>query len=173
MFIVTFIILSLSKHCKELCHRSFLRISRRLGQEIGFTKKLFHAVVASSRIARIAVKEGVHYAAMRLLAIISVLAISSCVQFHDQLLSATKSLDSFESRTLNQTDPNTYIQAHIPAGQWPLQTWDLTSLTLAAFFYHPDLDGARRLGQRVASLARNKSFAKWRLGTYYLRKSVS
>jgi len=81
----------------------------------------------------------------RLLAIICVLAISSCVQFHDQPLSATKSLDSFESRTLNRTDLNTYIQAHIPvpAGQWPLRTWDLTSLTLAAFFYHPDLDVAR------------------------------
>ena len=79
----------------------------------------------------------------RLLAIISVLTISSCVQFHDQPLSATKSLDSFESRTLNQTDLNTYIQAHIAAAQWPLQAWDLTSLTLTAFFYHPDLDVAR------------------------------
>src|SRR4030042_2404460 len=79
----------------------------------------------------------------RLLAIISALMISSFVQFHAQPLSASKSLDSFESRTLNRTDLNTYIQAHIPASQRALQAWDLTSLTLTAFFYHPDLDVAR------------------------------
>ncbi|MCL5270448.1 MAG: TolC family protein [bacterium] len=68
---------------------------------------------------------------------------TGCARFHDRPLSAAGKLDNFEARTLDRADLKEYLQAHIGAAQWPLQTWSLTDLTLAAFFYHPSLDVAR------------------------------
>ena len=71
------------------------------------------------------------------------LAATGCTRFQDRPLSASGNLDAFESRTLDRDDLKTYVQANITTAQWPLKTWDLAGLTLAAFFYHPDLDVAR------------------------------
>lgn len=71
------------------------------------------------------------------------LMTTGCTLFHDQPLSPTQNLDAFESRTLDRADLAVYMKANPQVVQWPLPTWSVTDLTLAAFFYHPDLDVAR------------------------------
>ena len=79
---------------------------------------------------------------MRWMALL-LLTAAGCAQYHDRPLSLSGNMDAFEARTLDRADLKAYLQAHVPAAQWPIDTWDLTDLTLAAFFYHPDLDVAR------------------------------
>ena len=68
---------------------------------------------------------------------------AGCVHFRPSPLSAARSLDAFEARTLDRPDLGNYLKTNSLAASWPLTRWDLPSLTLAAFFYHPDLDVAR------------------------------
>ncbi|HNY28289.1 MAG TPA: TolC family protein [Candidatus Sumerlaeota bacterium] len=72
-----------------------------------------------------------------------VLATAGCARFQDRPLSASRNLEAFETRTLDREDLKTYLQATVPVSEWPPKTWNLTELTLAAFFFNPDLDVAR------------------------------
>lgn len=60
-------------------------------------------------------------------------------------LSPTETALEYESRTL--TDPLVELYVKRTSGyesvSWPPSAWDLDLLTLAAFYYHPDLDVAR------------------------------
>ena len=66
-----------------------------------------------------------------------------CVQFQDKPLIPSKNLKTFESRRLDNPELKAYMQANSDLKDWPLITWDMSDLTLAAFFYHPSLDVAR------------------------------
>jgi outer membrane protein, heavy metal efflux system len=70
---------------------------------------------------------------------------TACVVYHDRPLEPGRAAAAFDSRTLDGADIRAFLTAvvgHEPA-EWPLATWDLESLTLAAFFFHPDLEVAR------------------------------
>jgi len=69
--------------------------------------------------------------------------IGGCVTYQDRPLSGTKTLDDFGSRTLDGQDLRGYLQEKLNVRQWPLTTWNSAALTLAAFFYSPELDVAR------------------------------
>ena len=51
----------------------------------------------------------------------------------------------FETRTLDNPRLGEFIEAslHRQISPWPPESWDLTTLTLVAYYYHPDLDIAR------------------------------
>ncbi len=70
---------------------------------------------------------------------------AACVRFHPEPLSPDRSADQFEARTLDAAGLRSYLEATTghPLEAWPLPAWDLSSLTLAAFYYQPDLDVAR------------------------------
>jgi len=53
--------------------------------------------------------------------------------------------DEFESRTLDNSRLREFIESYLHHGisQWPPEQWDLPTLILAAYYYHPDLDSAR------------------------------
>jgi outer membrane protein TolC len=54
---------------------------------------------------------------------------------------------AYESRSLEQPGLTAFLQSAMPNRQWPPENWDLTALTLAAFYYQPELDVFRaRLG---------------------------
>jgi cobalt-zinc-cadmium efflux system outer membrane protein len=74
---------------------------------------------------------------------VPLLTIAGCATYQDRPLSGPKTLDDFESRTLDGPDLQAYIQEKLDAGHRPLATWNLPELTLAAFFYSPELDVAR------------------------------
>lgn len=68
---------------------------------------------------------------------------SGCIHFAPRSVSPSGMLDAFESRALDRADLHAYLCTNGLAASWPLEHWSLPSLTLAAFFYHPDLDVAR------------------------------
>ena len=84
---------------------------------------------------------------MKIIAIsyLVVVLLSSCASFEPQPLSPADTIASYESRTLDNPDLQAFIQKNIKheLPTWPLPQWDFDLLTLAALYYHPDLDVAR------------------------------
>jgi cobalt-zinc-cadmium efflux system outer membrane protein len=70
---------------------------------------------------------------------------SGCATFQAKPLSPAHTASAFESRRLNSPQLREFLERsfHHEAIPWPLQSWDFPMLSLAAFFYHPDLDVAR------------------------------
>jgi cobalt-zinc-cadmium efflux system outer membrane protein len=85
---------------------------------------------------------------MRALFLLSVLALlSGCAMqsYHARPLDPAKLAVSYETRTLDSAALHQFIQTSL--GQdvtpWPPENWSGKMLTLAAFYYSPDLDAAR------------------------------
>ena len=82
----------------------------------------------------------------RLLVAVLLLALpglGACVRYQSKPLSPPATLASIEARTLDAADLARFLTANHRATAWPPAAWDLSSLTLVAFYYHPDLDQAR------------------------------
>ena len=72
-------------------------------------------------------------------------AAAGCAHYQPQPLSPAQTAAEFEHRRLHSPGLNDFLAQQLgqPPAQWPLEQWDLNSLTLAAFFFHPDLAVAR------------------------------
>ncbi len=68
-----------------------------------------------------------------------------CARFRPAPLVPTRTAAAFESRRLDSLDLKTFLEAnlHHSLPNWPVREWDLETLTLVAFYYHPDLEMAR------------------------------
>ena len=66
--------------------------------------------------------------------LVPLLTIAGCATYQDRPLSGPKTLDDFESRRLDGKDLQAYVQEKLDVQAWPLATWNLPELTLAAFF---------------------------------------
>jgi outer membrane protein, heavy metal efflux system len=66
-------------------------------------------------------------------------------KYHAMPISPTAETQSLYSRSLDDPDLRSWMQqsANFLPSSWPLETWDLDSLTLAAYYFNPDLDVAR------------------------------
>lgn len=73
------------------------------------------------------------------------LLIAGCITFHPQPISPNQTASQFEARTINNPGFKEFLEANLrhEMTPWPPKSWDFTMLTLAAFYYHPDLDIAR------------------------------
>lgn len=71
--------------------------------------------------------------------------LAGCVHFEAQPLMPMEVISQIESRTLMDTGLAAFIEKSAPNStqDWPRRVWDLPSLTLAAFYFHPSLDVAR------------------------------
>ena len=67
---------------------------------------------------------------------------ASCIRYTPRPVTAALVLDDFESRRLDSSEFGAFLQKS-QGWPWPLPSWNLESLTLAALYYHPDLDVAR------------------------------
>ena len=79
-------------------------------------------------------------------ALVSTLALASgCVHYKPKPLAPTQSISNLESRTLADAGLRAFLETNAPesAKEWPRQSWDLSTLTLVAFYFHPRLDVAR------------------------------
>jgi outer membrane protein TolC len=78
-----------------------------------------------------------------LIAVACVLA--GCAKYHPQPLSPAASAGHFDSRTLSDPGLKQFVERYAPqaVNHWPPASWDLDSLTLAAFYFHPSLEVAR------------------------------
>jgi outer membrane protein, heavy metal efflux system len=69
--------------------------------------------------------------------------LAGCIHFQTKPVVPGDTLAAFESRTLNAPGLQRFFEANHDVRP-PLSTpWNLRALTLAAFYYHPDLDVAR------------------------------
>ncbi len=68
---------------------------------------------------------------------------AGCVGYHPKPITAARQLTDFEKRALDAPELKRFLQATRESGEWPPAAWDLKSLTLVSFYYHPDLDVAR------------------------------
>ena len=84
---------------------------------------------------------------MKISAVSCLIAVlcSGCASFVPQSISPAATFVRYESRTLDNPDLRAFIQKNIKRelATWPLPQWDIDLLTLAALYYHPDLDVAR------------------------------
>ena len=69
--------------------------------------------------------------------------LAACIHIAPRPISPTLTAHDLESRSLSDARMQQFVAAHVPNAQLPLTRWDLESLTLAAFYFHPDLDVAR------------------------------
>lgn len=67
----------------------------------------------------------------------------SCARYQPKPLTAAGTLEAFENRTLDDAALREFIEANRPTTEWPPKSWDLNSLKLAAFYYHPEMEEAR------------------------------
>jgi cobalt-zinc-cadmium efflux system outer membrane protein len=72
-------------------------------------------------------------------------ALLGCATFHNEPLLPSQTASEFEARTLQGEGLRTFIEKNTSGKviAWPPRTWDLEMLTLAAFYYNPEMDVAR------------------------------
>ena len=80
-----------------------------------------------------------------LLTSVGLLALVGCAHYQPRPLAAQQTAADFDTRTLADTGLKQFIEAnlHRQLSTWPPASWDFNTLSLAAFYFHPDLDVAR------------------------------
>jgi cobalt-zinc-cadmium efflux system outer membrane protein len=68
---------------------------------------------------------------------------AACVRYHPRPIAPAKTMEDFEARRLDAPELGRFLTANKEVESWPPAAWDLKSLTLAALYYHPDMDIAR------------------------------
>jgi len=74
---------------------------------------------------------------------LSGLFAAGCVAYKPKPVTAAAVMGDFEARRLDAPDLKDFLQARHGVKEWPPRDWDLHALTLAAFYFNPDLDVAR------------------------------
>ncbi len=71
--------------------------------------------------------------------------LTGCATYQPRPLEPSRSEATFRGRSLSDPGLRAFAEAHRGnrAGDWPPKAWDLESLVLVAFYYHPDLEVAR------------------------------
>jgi outer membrane protein TolC len=73
------------------------------------------------------------------------LCLGGCVRYQPKPVSPVAAAAAFEQRNLADPGLKLFLQSNLrhELATWPLPVWDVTNLTLAAFYFSPDLDAAR------------------------------
>ena len=74
---------------------------------------------------------------------VSLAVATSCIRYHAKPLEPAQVMSDFESRTLASPELGAFLTRNGEVKNWPPDVWDLKALTLAALYYHPDMDVAR------------------------------
>ena len=76
------------------------------------------------------------------------------VQVPPAPLAPEQTITRFDARTLDNTNLGDFVRAALnePTVAWPPAEWDLNTLTLAALYYHPELDVAAFAGLLLPQL---------------------
>ena len=106
----------------------------------------FHAVKNHNRDRAITRQRFRKKIRMRRIALIFISALlAGCAHFQPAPLAPDKAAAEFDARRLDNAGLNKFLtqQLGAPPQHWPMPQWDLNSLTLAAFYFHPSLEVAR------------------------------
>lgn len=79
------------------------------------------------------------------IASIVILFVAGCASFHPKPIEPSQTAAEFEARRLDDPGLKAFLEKnlHREIAPWPPTSWNFPLLTLAAFYYHPDLDLAR------------------------------
>lgn len=77
------------------------------------------------------------------LAFLLILPLSGCIHVAPRPISPVATAAAFENRSLSDARMQEFVTARVRTATTPIGQWDLQTLTLAAFYFHPDLDVAR------------------------------
>lgn len=81
---------------------------------------------------------------MRLLAYVSPLLLTACgIAFQANPIPQQQNIETIQQATPTQDGFKTFVQAQSPQTTWPIQAWDIDSLTLSALYFHPVLKVAK------------------------------
>lgn len=71
--------------------------------------------------------------------------VSGCAHYTPTPIDPARSAQDWQRRALSDPGLRSFMEANSPemTQPWPRALWDLTGLTLVAFYYHPSLDSAR------------------------------
>jgi outer membrane protein, heavy metal efflux system len=67
----------------------------------------------------------------------------SCVRYQAKPIAPAAAMAGLEARRLDSPELGKFLAANKEVETWPPAEWDLKTLTLAALYYHPDMDIAR------------------------------
>lgn len=81
----------------------------------------------------------------RCLILLAAVLLAGCAHYQPQPLNAEQRATEFDRRSLTDEGLRTFVETNLSSAlpNWPLAEWNLETLTLAAFYFHPDLDAAR------------------------------
>jgi len=68
---------------------------------------------------------------------------AACIRYHPSPISAGRTMENFEARRLDAPELKAFLVQNRETKEWPPAEWDLKALTLAALYFHPDMDIAR------------------------------
>jgi outer membrane protein TolC len=82
---------------------------------------------------------------VKILVVVALLLLAGCAQFDAQPLAADQNAAQFEERSFADPALTAFIEKNMGSGFDPgaPRTWELETLTLAAFYFQPELDVAR------------------------------
>src|SRR5438094_8005283 len=71
--------------------------------------------------------------------------LAGCARFESQPLSPADTAAKLDARRLDDVGLKKFLETNLghELDEWPLRSWELKTLTLAASYYHPSLDVAR------------------------------
>jgi cobalt-zinc-cadmium efflux system outer membrane protein len=74
-----------------------------------------------------------------------IVLFAGCAHFQSRPLAPEKTAAQFEARRLNEDGLNKFLRQNLgrELQNWPQTNWDLPTLTLVAFYFHPSLEVAR------------------------------
>ncbi|AKR43283.1 hypothetical protein ACJ67_07465 [Methylophilus sp. TWE2] len=81
---------------------------------------------------------------MRLLAYVLPLLLTACgIAFQANPIPEQQNIETIQQATPTQNGFKTFVQTQSPQTTWPIQAWDIDSLTLSALYFHPLLKVAK------------------------------
>lgn len=82
---------------------------------------------------------------MKLLSMLLLVLLAGCASFTPKPIDPAAQQTAYESRRLDGPEVRQFIERSVghEIAPWPPKTWDVTTLTLAALHFHPDLENAQ------------------------------
>src|SRR6516162_2602507 len=75
--------------------------------------------------------------------IVLLASVSGCAEYRPEPISAVAQAQTLDDRTLENPQLQTLLTAVGPQNRMRVDVWTLSKLTLAALYYHPDIELAR------------------------------
>lgn len=77
--------------------------------------------------------------------------MTGCVHYQAKPLASAKVAADYEARSFAEPGLRTFLERNGVTGEWPRKGWDVEALTLAAFYFSPELDVARANYESVSA----------------------